>query len=601
MADLENNNLRLPHSAYFYKITKKISKRDILNLFRSIREKKDNPGNNVIQSVREKGIGDALISTLCFPFYESVDFLNCDGYNEHKYAYICIVEIDDYLIISKKHTNLSNTFSKKIEELSYEKLSYCFVNDDTKFEKINTVNLSSSQNVIKHKSLTANSLNDCLSPVGNNTHAIRAMRIADNNCTRNISLTTSRITERTSENSFDAFINWCSQMKLCIETSKLEECIFLNNFARATPYKQGEIKSEMIGIEILWDMIKMDIDSHKIKAITYNTKIINIERFKKFITGISTLHTYESKGFKISNKHYIKTIPSSSKISIDSSLFNKIHLIFDEIPSNNGFIDNINSHDIITLKSYINKHQLFIIYYKKHNIIYYNKVKYEDNKLLENIESFKSLFISKLKLNNTVSEKGDFNESSKHFSENSIFHFVEEDLAKHFSYLICDDLGNEFADHIGICESKVAFYVSKFAQPSNSNDVSVSKLHDAIAQAQKNIPLLKASNDILEKKSDIWKKFYRETQIPRLRRGSSVENAIKKWQSNISTLGASFELNIVINCVTKRKMCDLLDKCKDNTISLTKQARILQLIWLISSLYSTCLEQGISFRIYCSE
>jgi hypothetical protein len=106
------------------------------------------------------------------------------------------------------------------------------------------------------------------------------------------------------------------------------------------------------------------------------------------------------------------------------------------------------------------------------------------------------------------------------FEPESLFGFVVDHASADDEFLICDDLGAEWADFIGVCPARhqVSFYHCK----GGTVDVGASGLHEVVAQAAKNLGYLTASAAELESRQTKWQSRWNNTNVPRLQRGGSV-------------------------------------------------------------------------------
>jgi len=87
----------------------------------------------------------------------------------------------------------------------------------------------------------------------------------------------------------------------------------------------------------------------------------------------------------------------------------------------------------------------------------------------------------------TTSEKGRFARAQTEFEEGSAFRVVVDHIAHDVDVLLCDDLGDEWADFIAVnTESNpptISFYHAKHGEVS----LSASAFHDSVGQAIKNL------------------------------------------------------------------------------------------------------------------
>ena len=155
------------------------------------------------------------------------------------------------------------------------------------------------------------------------------------------------------------------------------------------------------------------------------------------------------------------------------------------------------------------------------------------------------VFVDNVGLERIYSEKGDIANNPDAFEDQSVFQFTEDVLCTEndFSFGILDDLNHEWADHIGISDNKIAFFVEKCKTSRGSSKAnpqsphfSASAFHDVVAQAEKNLGNLTPADHLLDDKCVFWSQNYNNdhinTNIPRLRFGSSVEDAINKWKKH---------------------------------------------------------------------
>lgn len=181
-----------------------------------------------------------------------------------------------------------------------------------------------------------------------------------------------------------------------------------------------------------------------------------------------------------------------------------------------------------SLASIINSRQLFTITFNSPEYIYLSRKIFRDRGLRSHVNEIRSA----IEVQNFVgvnSEKGTFTLRSRSFQTNSIFHFVESRLRFNNSILVCDDLGDEWADFLEfrIEPSTCRLLHCKFGQPSSS----ASQLHEVISQALKNIGRVSITDKEILAKGTKWRDHYGETQIPRIRTGHSFEELSQQASS----------------------------------------------------------------------
>lgn len=81
-----------------------------------------------------------------------------------------------------------------------------------------------------------------------------------------------------------------------------------------------------------------------------------------------------------------------------------------------------------------------------------------------------------------------------------MFHVVENEIYQDADYLVCDDLGNEWADHIAIKDDTISFIHSKCKDKAG---LSASAFQEIVGQATKNIGNLDPSDKELDNKKNL--------------------------------------------------------------------------------------------------
>ena len=126
---------------------------------------------------------------------------------------------------------------------------------------------------------------------------------------------------------------------------------------------------------------------------------------------------------------------------------------------NKIFLD-MGKSQYVSIIDYINRNSAFMINFKEADMIYYSRALFKDHKLLQNIDYFMRIFEPMNELSDIEDEKQKDFTDAEIFDNNSLFGFV----CNHFSnseYLVCDDLGDEWADFISIHNNIIRFIHAK--------------------------------------------------------------------------------------------------------------------------------------------
>lgn len=600
------NNIILNENAYFFKNADEIelSKKRIEQLLRQVANSSGRQGNyllRVTNEIIEIDNRNVPFSICIFKYTTKPAFIESyqEGWEETKLAYLVIVNLQNYIVISKKNISGIKEFTDLFIPLDYKMLSTLFVDNDTTFEKFALKNMNISDKAIRGKSLEAINLQENFSPLGANNYILNNIRLNNNNEKVSLSLNTGRINKFGRKNSIESFISWSINLISKIEMHQ-EHDTFLSIFAEPLDYENE--KDLLVPIAVLFLFSKL-YDSFEENRIS-TCKFISNGREKVF-SIVDYLHKIERlcqikqriKGEKIS--YYVNNSLTNDlevklnlkSITFKSEKLSRVILVW----------DNDYEQSII---EYINQSNQFIMNFDNIDLIYTNRKLFKDSRLLGNIEHFLKIFKPYKRLSSVISEKGSFTENSKVFSANSIFEFVESEFLNHADYFICDDLEKEWADHIGITNNKIAFYLAKY----DTSQYSASSFQDIIGQAQKNLGNMSPVDYQINSKLEFWKKNYKsnlrnnniQTNITRLRKGISVEHAVRQFKLTKLEPNVKREMYLVINFISKSGLQAKLEQLK-NAEAFVERNEIIQILWFISSLISSCREVGVDVYICCRE
>ena len=198
------------------------------------------------------------------------------------------------------------------------------------------------------------------------------------------------------------------------------------------------------------------------------------------------------------------------------------------------------------------------------------------------------------------SEKGSFTVESENFTVDSMFYAIEKIHAED-DYIFCDDLGDEWADHVTFNKnnSNICFIHSKHGDPSTS----ASNLHDVVGQGIKNLGnMYFDANTMLSKLDKTFKKNYKsgkgiQTKISRIRKGD-----IDEFQGYLENLLKDYKLNrSCVLCCSFLSLSGVTENFKKIKEGRPVRGNIVQLLWIISSFAHAVKDMNARPVIYCAE
>lgn len=593
------DNIQINENAYFYENSEniQISKNKIVEIFRNVSSVKT--GNYLLNSIKVRlNANDDIYYSICvFKYITQPTFIEdtLDNWEEEKLAYLLIVEIEDFIVISKKNISKIQDFLKQFKPLDYSILSTLFVNEDTNFEKFSLKNLNVSDKAVREKTIEAIDLKENFSALGANNYLLNSLRLKNNDEKTSLMLNSSRINKFGKKNSITNFCYWSKNLVHQIK-NHINTNTFLSIFAEPQDYEA--LKDELVPISILFNFgnIYSEFEQGIISRVIIRFYKHDGEIIDKEINLINFLSKFERlcRVDSADDIHKIKNETSKDleiklndkSITIRSQKLRKVKLI----------LDNGNETSII---DYINGKSSFIINFDNIDLAYSNRKLFKDSRLIGSIPNFLKIFKTHVDLNNVTTEKGAFLPTSTTFENSSIFGFVENNFQNDFDYFICDDLSKEWADHIGLSDGRISFFHSKF----KTSNASASAFQDIVGQAQKNLGNLTPQDFQLESKMNIWNSNYNSaegvnTSIHRVRKGLNSNEIIEQFKETTKNPYLRKEVFLVINFISKSNLETYLDDLV-NGVYFAERNESIQILWFISSLISSCQELNTEVTIYC--
>lgn len=596
-ADL--TNILLNENAYFYKAKKKITKSDILTLFNDcIRDKgaKRKYQSKIRESLFDGGKEVAKFSLEIFEFKQKPSFLDEpeDEKWETKYGLFLLLEYKDYVAIIRKNVSGTRSLRTLIENIDYKTLAYFLVTQKSKFEKIISSNMNTSENAIQIKQSEAVDLKGTLSRFGASKQILNVIRLDNTGEKHAVALNTSRVNSFKLKSKFEKTLFWIvGKLSMLDGASKnLPKSSFLDGFATPIKFRDEIDNLEPTFVLIRFGTLLQEIEENKIEKCYKIDQVgneVSVD-LEKFITSHERLFELTKTNPTVYECGNLKVRKNANSISVSNDDFNEI-------------IIDYGNENTTTLSQYINYSSNFMVNFDKLDYVYSHGKIFRDTKLLGDLDNFFATFISYPSLNTIKSEKGKkYTTASTKFNANSLFGFIENEFCVNAQCLICDDLGVEWGDFISIENDSISFYHAK----SNDGGLSASKLEEVFGQAQKNFGFLELTDDMIDYRSDRWLKNYKldtvQTKIKRIRKCPQSTDKIQEIKNLSQSVSSSGNFRrkvfIVINFISKSKLEASIKELKSGK-KFEKKGVTLQILWFVNSLLCSANELSAELRIIC--
>lgn len=580
------DDLRFSENAYFYKRNgEPFTNNNIEKMFAEITS--DSTRHFLVNIVRDSVLSDVEYSIRVFKTNKKKpSFINqYDEYwTEQKIGYFIFIEYQEYVAILKKYASIPKEINEKLDPIDYNSLVNMFTKSDTNFRKITLQNLDGSDYALRNKSFESLDLRNNISPIGSNRYYIRSVNGNNGNDKFSVSPNSSRINEYISSKTITELCEWVKMTVDRINSICTSQDSFLSVFAEPVNFPTTNSALEPSSILVFYSKILEIAENEDTKIFHRGKELLNKSLFYKYIEMISRSFDVckEGKTYRIPNSFlFVKQQKNGYKLK------NKT---WDNI----SFQSTPNGEYYGTLSSFINQNYLFNIYFSELEYIYSNNKLFKDSKLLASKGVFLEYLHELKELNNTEYEKFSsprVQSNQNEWGTKSIFKVVEDKFRNNYLFFICDDLGKEWADHIGIGKSKVSFFVSK----SKKSKHSASDFQDVVGQALKNLGNMTPSRAQLDNKKSLWLQKYSRTDISRFWSSDSnnnIDDAISLWLENMYKPNYIKEMCLVVDFLSKEEI-------KKDMEFAEPKSETLQRLWIISSFVHDCLESGVTPKIYC--
>ena len=578
-------NIILTKNALFYKKNQDMEANSIIKELIEIATSNKNEKDFLLNEINESSILENLeykYSIRIFQVNKPVYFIKEKELFDQIFAYILIIEIGDYIIVfSRNSFSILKELKEKfqlIKNIDFAKT----LRKETEYQKLTLRNMTISEQDIRSRSFEAKDLNGVLSLHSAGRSIPSYIKVKD--AGRKMSLSsTGRLVEDSERINIDDLALWASFQINLLESNN-EKDSFLDNFAKHVDFKEVVDK---------YDPTAILLEYH---AIHDQIEVTETPIFKKLRNGQYSKICDKRRSIifqELEKIHEITSIDSNRDGILGAGKLRKNQNRYSirSLQLKKYYIDENGKK--ITLQNFINKNHLISVTFTDPSYMYFMGNIYQNTSSISEIKNILDALDTSPKMDNVTSEKGTILPSSKNFSKHSLFYAIEKHHSKDH-YIFCDDLGDEWADHITINNkiNCISFIHSKYKENSST---SASNLHDITGQAIKNLGNMYFSKEkFLEKKLHL-NGYYSKSNIHKVRKGNldnldtDLENLLKQY---------SLHRKCIIACPFLSRQ-DMEKEFNELAAGNKVRGHIIQLLWILSSFIHAAKESGIIPIIYC--
>lgn len=602
--------LRATKSANFYKKRKRLPKKAIDDLFRDLRDKSGAVSRNIFHNVKD-GYRNSLWSAIAFFYERDPSFLETPDNEEIKEkicGFLFLVEHRDHIVVFKSGIDLPSNFKTSyLRRVADQSIEGVIAQVDATFEQIRLRNMTTSKHALRYKTLEANNLQNVIGLAGARRYIVKGYRVRQNGSHLAANPNTGRISLRSDKVPYQELIAWA---EACIDSLNNDAPVlssFIQAFARP-------IDLESMPPNLLPTYIAIDVPqlTENIFEAPEEIRLVRgkgeaAEPLDRQATEAILTALDQNFGVQKVRDDFVIVDPQTNdtvgNLNITKSRISLRKLELPEIE--NIYVEPANppadQNDLgIPLKRYIDHNDMFAILFNELAVVYMDGTLYRDGNLTDG-QAFLSHIRADAQLNGATDEKGEFAVGQTEFDADSVFGAIVTSISDRDEFLACDDLGNEWADFIGVNSrsrpKSFSFYHAKHGELT----LGASELHIAVSQAIKNLGHLNPSNEQLEAKMRKWQETYNnddvETDIQRTIRATAdvFQQALTNSLLFPDTIRRVF---IVTSSLSLRRLEAQFTAIRAGN---APRAHFVQLYWLLMSFFSACNEVNANGYVICQE
>ncbi len=251
------------------------------------------------------------------------------------------------------------------------------------------------------------------------------------------------------------------------------------------------------------------------------------------------------------------------------------------------------------LRAYLDNINALIVLFEDVRLAYIDGQVFRDETLMDGGESFLRHFTDCALLATVTSEKGAFTTAQTAFDGTSSFGAIVDHIAAADPILLCDDLGDEWADFIGVSDSAGVTQISFYHAKHGALSLGASPFHVSVSQAVKNLGNMSFPEERLAGKLGLWGSTYnapnQETQIQRTIRSDVADLAGALRRARVAP-DARRRAVIVTSSLSRQALADKLTAIQGGQ---RPTPSFVQLYWLMQSFFSACTEVGATGAVVC--
>lgn len=600
------DDLAVAKTASFFLVKKRLSGKAVEALFVTLRANYHVSAHNIFKHTREVQ-GTARWSAICFTYEAPPSFLgSTTDVRETLCGYLLLVEYQGHAAVFSSRISLPASFkTRHFSAVPVERVEGAIAKGDAVFQRIRMRNMSVSQFAMRNKTLEAPNLATVVGPAGSRRYAPQTYTVAINGTHRTATPSTGRIAIRSERVGLDELIDFAEDVVDAVRLDPVDVSVFIRSFARPVSLADALASSEPItmaidtnalvdavtGAEATMRLIHAGENPVELTTAEFNALIAQLD-LPLDIVGDARVRGARVPGTDLEaasislNKSRISLRSLSLQPAADVEV-ESLDMPIGEDPERR------------TLHRYLDDTDAAIVLFDDFQLAYIDGQVFRDEGMQDGGAAFLRYFHPNAALAGVTSEKGTFAAAQVSFEATSSFGAIVDHVAAADTILVCDDLGDEWADFIGIREDGGVTHVSFYHAKHGDLSLGAGPFHVAVSQAIKNLANMSFPEERMALKVLGWGNTYNApghaTQIPRIIRSNAPDllDAVTRARTNPEALRRA---TIVTSSLSKQAVEEAFAEIQNGQ---RPSPSFVQLYWLLQSFFSACTEVGATGSIVC--
>ncbi|MBY5931431.1 hypothetical protein KUV51_00350 [Tateyamaria omphalii] len=601
------DDLSVPTSANFHSIRKKLSNRSIDDLFVKLRANHSVTARNEFKYTREL-LDDVRWSAICFRYENSPSFLeSTTAIRESLYGFMLLIEHQGYAAVLTSRLNLPSVFKTTyFSPVASARVEGAIAKADAVFQRMTMRNMSISPYAMRSKTVDAADLANVVGPAGSRRYAPRTYSVVTNGIQSTATPSTGRIGVRSARTDLPGVISFAKYVIEELGEDNANVSPFIRSFARPLSLTEALESSEPQAMAI--DTTKLADAVDDVEEGIRLIRLMDDGAVELSADEITTLMERLSNPLNIEGDVRLRAaLDPATGDQCASICLNKNRIALRSLSSpqlSDVYVESAGEAlgedgERQTLRAYLDSMNALIVLFEDVRLAYIDGQVFRDETLVNGGESFLRHFSVCEPLSAVTSEKGEFTAEHTAFDGNSSFGATIDHIAAADPILLCDDLGDEWADFIGISDDAGATQISFYHAKHGALSLGASPFHVSVSQAVKNLGNMSFPEERIAGKVELWSSTYnapnQQTQIHRTIR-SNVADLTDALHRARTAPDARRRAVIVTSSLSRQALVEELTAIQGGQ---RPSPSFVQLYWLMQSFFSACTEVGATGTVVC--